>query len=47
MAFGFNYPVSFSACLNLTELAELAACFHGTKFSTLLGSQLGDPKSSN
>lgn len=31
----------------LTALAELAAYFHGTKFSTLLGSQLGDPKSSN
>lgn len=30
-----------------TELAELAPHFHGTKFSTLPGSQLGDPKSCN
>lgn len=30
-----------------TELAELAPRFHGTKFSTLPGSQLGDPKSCN
>lgn len=47
VAFGFNYPVSFSACLNFDWTGWAAACFHGTKFSTLLGSQLGDPKSCN